>query len=817
MIRRRLSALRRRLSTPRRRAVAVGVGAVGSIVLTAFGLLAWSRAELAAPAPTLLVLDRHGRYLTEVADRGDADLEIDRGRGYWPLDVLPERVVAATLAIEDRRFWSHPGVDARAIVRAAMQNVQAGRRTSGASTVAMQTARLMRPGARTYLRKAGEAAVALALVARHGREEVLRHYLRMVPYGHGVHGIAYASRRFLDKPVADLSWAEVAFLSAIPQAPSRHDPWDPLGRARAVERGRRILDLLHAEGTLSVSDLRVAQAQIGRLRIPPRATRPMDAMHAVLRFDRALGDGERRRQLAARPIVVSTLDLDLQADVAHLAARRLEAFRARGAGNAAILVLDLAEVEVRAAVGSASWGDPRSAGAIDYLDVPRSPGSALKPFFYAEALDRGLIAPHVPLDDLGRGAGGIVNSDGRFLGPLLPRVALANSRNVPAAEVVDRLGVDEAWSLLGRLGLREGGGDPRRYGLGLAIGGLPVTVARLARAYTALAGDGRLVEPRWYARQPRPPARRVLSESSARRIARDLADPQARLPSFPRLGHTELAIPAAVKTGTSSRFRDSWSVMWTPRHLVVVWIGHPDHRPMQGLSGYRGAALLARDVVERLEVEADPLSPRAFPPPRNTVPVRVCPISGQRAGPACDRVTTVHLEASVAAQLGPCSVHRHLAIDARDGRLATVETPPEHVDVRAVAELPARYAAWAASAGIPRPPRAASDLSTSGVPTPGRGARAASAQPRELRIVSPRPDQRLLIDPELPPGRSTVALRAVVDPPSPQLLWKVDGKPYRLVDYPYETRWPLEPGDHRIEAEVPLTGVVSAPVALRVD
>jgi hypothetical protein len=175
--------------------------------------VAFSRARLEAPAQTLLLRDRHGRFLGEL---GGSDAT---GYGYWPLERLPPRVVAATLAAEDRRFWRHPGVDPVAVARALWQNLGAGRRVSGASTVAMQVARMQRPGRRTYLRKAVEAVAALALTHRYGREQVLAHYLKIVPYGNQVHGISYASRRYLDKPVADLSWAEVAFLAAIPQAP----------------------------------------------------------------------------------------------------------------------------------------------------------------------------------------------------------------------------------------------------------------------------------------------------------------------------------------------------------------------------------------------------------------------------------------------------------------------------------------------------------------------------------------------------------------------------------------------------------------------
>ena len=200
----------------------------------AFAAVAVARSGLEAPAPTLLVHDRAGRFLGELPERGDERL------GFWRLDEVPARVAAATIAIEDRRFRSfwHLGVDPLAVGRALVQNLGASRRVSGASTLAMQVARMQRPGARGYLRKLVEAATAVALTLRHGRDGVLAQYLRIVPYGHRIHGIGYAARRYLGKPVEDLSWAEVAFLSALPQAPGRMNPYLPQGRARANARVR---------------------------------------------------------------------------------------------------------------------------------------------------------------------------------------------------------------------------------------------------------------------------------------------------------------------------------------------------------------------------------------------------------------------------------------------------------------------------------------------------------------------------------------------------------------------------------------------------
>lgn len=798
------------------------VGAAAAFLATA----AW-RARLTAPAPTLLLVDRHGEFLGELAGEGGPDF------GYWPLERLPERVMAATLALEDRRFWLHPGVDPVGLGRALSQNLAEGRTVSGASTIAMQVARLAHPGPRTYLRKALESTTALLLTARYGRQRVLRHYLTIVPYGNRIHGIAYAARRYLDKPVDDLSWAEIAFLAAIPQSPARRNPFESLGSLAAVERGEQILARLAADGVISVLELAVAREEIRRIAIPARGRRPDEALHAVLRFRAMQRDPRMGPALAAVPRVETTLDLDLERRVAWAAWQTVEEWERRGVGNAAVLVVDRERAEVLAAVGSADYFDDRHAGAIDFLSVPRSSGSTLKPFLYALALERGIVTSASLLDDLGPAPGGITNADDRFLGPLLPRFALANSRNVPAVHLLSEVGRDELYTLLGELGLHDGREPASRYGSGLAIGALPVTLERLVGAYTALAGEGRVAELAWFRGQPRAEPRQVISEQTARLVTLFLSDPQARLPSFPRMGWSEYPYAVAVKTGTSSNFRDAWTVAYSGRYLVGVWVGHPDQRPMSEATGYGVAARLAQEVMNALHRDQqDGQDAVSFPPPRGHRGERLCALSGQLATSACDRVTLEWLP-PFGERVEPCPVHRPLAVDRRNGLLATAATPAAEVEVRSFVELAPRYASWAADAGLPRPPRQVSALapgirhaSLTGGPTasggaawpasggPGLLARGATTR---LEITSPVQGERLLFDPETPRQRNTLALRVVVDPPVPQVVWYVDGQPFATVDYPFSTRWPLAPGEHAFQARVPFTDLRSGVVRVRVE
>ncbi len=230
-------------------------------------------------------------------------------------------MVRATLALEDRRFWSHPGVDPLAVGRALWQNLSTGRRRSGASTIAMQVARMQRPRARTLWAKAVEAGTAVALTARYGRTALLGHYLRLVPYGNGSHGIAHAARWYLDKPVRDLSWAEIALLCAIPQSPTAMNPLNGSGLERAARRGGRMLDELLRQGVIDRAEHALAQVQLAALRLPSAPRRP-DAVHAILRLS---GDARSTAGYASPtdPRLRTTIDLSIQEDVARLARRSL--------------------------------------------------------------------------------------------------------------------------------------------------------------------------------------------------------------------------------------------------------------------------------------------------------------------------------------------------------------------------------------------------------------------------------------------------------------------------------------------------------------
>ncbi len=639
-------------------------------------------AHLAAPSPTPLVLDRHGAFLTQAGHAADGRIEY----GYWTTPP-PPRVAAATLALEDRRFWRHPGVDPIAVLRAAWSRMHGGR--SGASTIAMQVARMQHPRPRTLWAKLVEAGTAVALTARYGREAVLAHYLRLAPYGSGSHGIGHAARWHFDKPAADLDWAEAALLAAVPQAPALANPANSMGLRRAAARATRALALL------PLDDPDAIRARLAALRPVPAPHRPAIAMQAVLRLERLARTAATD---PADPRLRAALDLRVQAAAARQLRTQLTGWRGAGAQQAAVMVVRREDMQVLADAASAGW-DTRPGGAYDYSAAMRSPGSTLKPFLYALALDSGALSPSGVMADLPEGAGGIANADGDYLGPLLPRQALANSRNVPAAALLGKLGVEEGFGMLRRAGLHRDGGAARRYGLGLAVGAMPTRLDWLVQAYGALANDGMLRDLAWLDGQPAPePQRlpqRLFTQDSARLVAAFLGDPLARLPSFPRYGASEYPFAVALKTGTSQGYRDSWTVAWSDRFIVGVWVGRPDAGPMAGLGGARGAARLAQAVMLDLHgAGRTDLRAGGFPLPAGGAATELCTATG-RPGPCSQTLTEwVGPGAASAAPPGP-----HLAItepqpDAHVWRNPDAPPALQRLMLRASVSPPVAQVVW---------------------------------------------------------------------------------------------------------------------------
>lgn len=798
-------------SHPRLRRALVGLAALGGLALlaTAAYVLVTSDSRLAGPRPSRLLLDRHGRYLGEVPGEGEE-------MGYWPLPAaLPRRIVVATLETEDRHFYEHGGVRWRSLLRAAWQNLKNRRIISGGSTVPMQVARMQHPASRSLFAKLREIVNAELLVGAHGHDLVLRQYLKLAPYGNRARGVVRAARLYFDKPVEDLSWLQAAFLAALPQQPGRMSPYTELGQRRALRRARRILATLRERGLISEDELRVALGS--QLGLVPLEHREPDAMHAVLEWSQrvsALPD--------QRPIVRSTIDLELQRRVGELLRKNLRRLATTQANASAAVVTDVSTGELLAYVGSQDYFDAGGRGAIDYLRTRRSPGSALKPFIYALALERqGHTAaselPDVPVQFETYQGGAFVpeNITHNFLGPMLLRDALGNSRNIPVLRLLSEVGIDRVVSLLERGGVGELSHAPERYGLSLAIGGLAVTPLELAVLYSALANQGETRPLRYFlgdgesvpAAAAGPSPVKLFAPDAAQLVTHILADADARQPGFPRGNPMEFDYAVAAKTGTSQGYRDAWAVGFSDRLLAVVWLGAHDARRMNQVTGATGAAPALHAILDAAMPLREPHRPAAtaFSPPASYTPHEICPLSGKRPGPLCEHHRTEWF-APGSQPTATCPYHVEVAIDVRNGLRADPRCPKSLTIKKPMLALGEEYAEWARKARLELAPVAMTPLCAPQEPV----------QPK-IAIREPRPQARYLFDPDTPREYSTVRLAATVTPSSEEIVWVVDEVPIARVPYPHEARIALLPGRHVIRAAFASRPQKSGPVAIVVD
>jgi penicillin-binding protein 1C len=582
--------------SPRRRLAALtGGGLAALLALAGVGLaLTPPLAKLDRSSP--VVLDRNGAWLRALP------VEDGRWRLRADLDRTDPVFLRRLTALEDARFWWHPGVDPIALVRAAASDASGGRIRSGGSTLTMQLARRLQPRRRTLGAKLIEAMRALGLELRLGKRGVMAGYLTLAPYGGDLEGVRAASLAYFGHEPSSLTDAEQALLIAIPQAPEARRPdRHPLAAMRARDK---VLKRLLAKGLISP---RAAQEAMDQP-VPARAPFPARAWAAA---------GELARAAPAnQPTVTSTLDAGLQG--------RLEALAAQTAGgegakdSAAILVLETRTRAVRALVASA--GRERPGGWIDITRALRSPGSSLKPFIYGFAFEQGLAAPQTRLTDAPAAFAGYEpeNFDRAFHGEVTASQALQYSLNVPAVKLLARVGPEAFEARLRGAGARltrprEGVADP---GLALALGGVGISLRDLAMLYAAL-GDHGLAQPLAFtpAQIRGQPGRRLMSPQAADQvlaILRESPPPPGRPPpalsaNAPRL---------AFKTGTSYGFRDAIAAGVGDGWTAVVWTGRPDGGARAGLTGREAALPLlfqVFDILEGAPAAAAPLAPESAP------------------------------------------------------------------------------------------------------------------------------------------------------------------------------------------------------------
>ena len=756
--------------------------------------------------PSIRITDRQGRLLYEVI--GD-----NPGRNtVVPLADIPLACRDATIATEDASFYHNPGVDPASILRAVWINLQGGEVLSGGSTITQQVARnlLLDPKERddrTLTRKLRESILAYRLSQAYGKDEILALYLNQTYYGNLAYGIDAAARAYFGKPVDQLDLAECALLAGLPQSPSTDDPLtDP---AAAKTRQGVVLDLMVTHGYISREEANTA----GKEPLAFAAERyTIEAPHFVMAVYDQLESNLPPDVLYQGGLEVrTTLDLDWQHAAEQIVARQLGLLNApkptdppHNAGDAALVALDPHTGQVLAMVGSANYFDPEIGGAINLALAPRQPGSALKPFTYSLAFDPNQSDPwnaatmilDVRTSFVTRDGQSYVpvNYDRQEHGPVLARTALASSFNVPAVITLQHVGLDRLFNLLGRLGVTTLR-DPKSYDLSLTLGGGEVRLLELTAAYGAFANQGKSVHPLmildvkneagqtiW---QPDPPhSDQVIDPRVAWLISDILSDNLARAPTFTTHSILQIGRPAAVKTGTTTDFRDNWTVGYTPNLVVGVWVGNADNSGMVDISGVSGAGPIWHNFMREV-LNGQPELP--FTRPDGLVQGQVCALSGLLPTPDCP--ATIHEWFIAGTQpTRPDTFYQTVTLDSATGLPADSSTPPERRVTKVLLNLPPQARPWAQSVGLALVP--------DGVDT----GQVALGEP-SLRLISPDPQSIYQISPSLPLDAQKLKIAAVAPASVHDVTIYLDDVPLaHLSAPPFETWWQIAVGQHQVYA-----------------
>jgi penicillin-binding protein 1C len=574
------------------------------------------------PAPRVfqhtVLTDREGKPLGEM---------VDEGRRTWlPLSEISPLLQQAIIATEDAGFYTNDGVDDRRLVGAIVQNVRSRELISGGSTITMQLARNLFFGPalryeRSLDRKLDEIFLAQDLTKLLSKDEILEMYLNLVYFGHRAYGAEAAAQTFLGASAAELTLAEAALLAGLPQQPANLDPFYNLDGARA--RQRIVLDLMVRRGYITAAAADAAFAAPLLLGDDPdlvESPAPHFVPFAKAELARLLPGVALGR---AGLVVATTLDLTAQQLAQQSVSDNVAALRdSRKLTNGALVALRPNSGEIVAMVGSTDFNATDFGGQVNVVLRERQPGSSIKPMLYAAALEAGVISPATLLWDLPvqypQDSGRVYvprNYDGAFRGPVTVRGALANSLNVPTIKLIDGLGVERFRTAANAMGVNSlTADDTSRSGIATALGAGEVTLLDLAAGYLTLASEGSYWAPRSILRVtvhngaevtlPAAPPQRVVSTATAFLVTDILADNDARSPIFGANSRLRLSVPAAAKTGTTTDYRDNWTLGYTRYLLAGVWAGNNDNTPMQNVDGVTGAGTIWNAFMEG--VLADP-------------------------------------------------------------------------------------------------------------------------------------------------------------------------------------------------------------------
>ncbi|MEM7538440.1 MAG: transglycosylase domain-containing protein [Chloroflexota bacterium] len=571
---------------------------------------------------TTYIYDRNGILLAELFNEGR--------RAWVSIDRISPHLIQATIATEDASFYDNPGVDLARTVGAALQNAEEGEIVSGASTITMQLARNLflsvEDRAKPSIeRKVSEVNWARQLTVMYTKDELLEMYLNMLNYGRFAYGPEAAAQIYFGKSAASLTLSEATFLAGLPQQPATLNPYKNFPAAKL--RQRIVLNLMVRHEFMSQDEADAVYEERlvlrGDMDYEPNLA-PHFVQYLVQQLDSKLGQGFTARSGLH---IYTTLDLRIQRLAEAVMREKVAELQPEyGMSNAALVAMRPGDGEVLALVGSLDFNDESIDGQVNVALSRRQPGSVIKPIFYATALSDNLISPASVLWDTpviyDMGADIVyqpLNFDNKHRGLVTVRTALANSYNVPIVKLLNRMGIDRGLEAAQAMGVQSLTEDQRYYGLSLALGGGEVRLIDMATAYHTMANRGRYVEPKVVRSvrdsqfQPTPLITKieqdepvqVISPEAAFLITDIMSDNAARAPTFPPDSPLRLSRPAAAKTGTTTDWRDNWTIGYTPYLLAGVWVGNSDGRPMIDSTGASGAGPIWNAFMEAVIADLD--------------------------------------------------------------------------------------------------------------------------------------------------------------------------------------------------------------------
>lgn len=595
------------------------------------------------------------------------------------LKEIDPKLIKSVVESEDRWFYSHPGVNPLAIGRALYRNLKSGRVISGASTIPMQIARLSDPKRRSLSAKLTEAFRALQLKWHFEDNELLEFYLNIAPYGGNIEGVGAASYFYFDKTPQALEPHEIALLTLLPRSPNKYDPTRNPKIAKA--KRNEVLTLIEQRGIFSSAQVSSA---FGKPVPSKRKRLPFKAPHFTEFVYRQKSNPENLQ---------TTLDAWIQYLSQGIAKKHIGNLRSQGINNLAIVVIENENRELRAMVGSSNYFEKSFSGQVNNAVSRRSPGSALKPFLYAQALDQGLVIPDTYMLDIPTDFSGYVaeNYDGNYRGRITMRNALILSLNSPAVRLLSRVGLKDFHELLLGGGLKTLDRPTNKYGLPLVLGAGEVTLLDLTNLYATLAGKGVHSSVKFLSDEMDLSETELLSPEASYLISEILTE--LKRPDMPSRSWalTEDVPEVAWKTGTSYGHRDAWAIGYSDKYTIGVWVGNPEGRGVKGISGAEQAGPILFDLFRSIEPNGSKI---AEPTNLNLETILVCTESHMIPSRYCDKTEKVVYIPGV-SKISRDSYIRRVFIDKETGHQLIGECIAERPhEAKVFTVYPSELTAW---------------------------------------------------------------------------------------------------------------------------